>query len=148
MEAPSTPVQVFRNSITFEVPGETPSRVTLSDSLSSYFKVSCLPEKILPKIRQDMLDGIYKTSNLLGYVNINPQEGFLHPALPDDNSSSLNCIINPGKVVSTLQLFSSDSQVLQVSTCRYILFSSILFCVTEITPTSETQPPTQTVLLG
>ena len=111
-----TPVhQVFRNRITFEVPGETPSRVTLSDSLSSYFEVSCPCEEILRQIRWDILVGIRKTFRLLGYVNINPQEGFLcpvqdqtcshspHPALIDGNSSSLNCTINPGNVVSTLQ---------------------------------------------
>ena len=112
----STPVHVTRNSIAFEIPGDVPGRLIVSDSLSSYFKVSvCLSpslssaiyNKVCPRIREDVSAGILKACISLGYDNYIPREAFFcpvqgkecsqsaHPAFLDGNYRWSKCSMNP-----------------------------------------------------
>ena len=112
----STPVHVTRNSIAFEIPGDVPGRLIVSDSLSSYFKVSvCLSpslssaiyNEVCPRIREDVSTGILKACISLGYDNYIPREAFFcpvqgkecsqaaHPAILGGNCRWAKCSMNP-----------------------------------------------------
>ena len=114
-----TPVHVTRNSIAFEIPGDVPGRLIVSDSLSSYFQVKmCLPQssslaiynEVCPRIREDVSAGILTACSSLGYDNCIPQETFFcpvpgkecsqsaHPAVLDGSCRWLKCTVNPGEV--------------------------------------------------
>ena len=111
----STPVHVTRNSIAFEIPGDVPGRLIVSDSLSSYFKVSvCLSpslssaiyNEVCPRIREDVSAGIRKACSSLGYDNYVPREAFFcpvqgkecsqsaHPAILEGSCRWLKCTMN------------------------------------------------------
>jgi hypothetical protein len=112
----SNPVHVTRNSIAFEIPGDAPGHLIVSDSLSSHFKVSVLLSpslppaiynEVCPRIQEDVLAGIHKASSSLGYENFIPREAFFcpvqsktcsrsaHPAILEGNCRWLKCTVNP-----------------------------------------------------
>ena len=118
-----SPVKVDRNTVQFEVPGDLPGEVTLSDSFSTYFQVSIqLPEKapralyseVFPHIRETIVAGLRKASSALHYNNSVPKDAFLclehgtslsaspHASVVDSTRTLMTCTLNPGKVCSTL----------------------------------------------
>ena len=117
------PVKVDRNTVQFEVPGDLPGEITLSDSFSAYFQVSIqLPAKapralysaVFPQIRETIVAGLRKASNALHYNNSVPKDAFLclehgtslsamlHASVVDSTRTLMTCTLNPGKVCSTL----------------------------------------------
>ena len=118
-----SPVKVDRNTVQFEVPGDLPGVITLSDSFLTYFQVSIqLPEKapralysaVFPQIRETILAGIRKASSALHYNNSVPKDAFFclehgtsvsttpHASKVDRTHTLMTCTLNPGEVCSTL----------------------------------------------
>ena len=118
-----SPVKVGRNTVQFEVPGDLPGEITLSDSFSTYFQVSIqLPEKapralcstVCPQIRETILAGLRKASSALNYNNSVPKYAFLccehgssntatpHASVVDSTRTLMTCTFNPAKFCSTL----------------------------------------------
>ena len=118
-----SPVKVDRNTVQFEVPGDLPGKITLSDSFSTYFQVSIqLPEKaprdlcstLCPQIHKTITAGLHKASSALHYNNSVPKFAFLciehsasdtataHASVVDSTRQLMTCTLNPDKVCSTL----------------------------------------------
>ena len=118
-----SPVKVDRNTVQFEVPGNLPGVITLSDSFSTYFQVSIqLPEnapralfsKVCPQIRKTILTGLRKADSALHYSNSLPEYAFLcfehsalegatpHASVVDSNCTLMTCTLNPAEFCSTL----------------------------------------------
>ena len=89
-----TPACLYRNCITFSVPG-FPGTVTLVDSLH-YFKVhtsSPCQSRLRPHVRQAVLEALKDAASKLSYANIQYESAFFcrhdhtnqppHPATPD-----------------------------------------------------------------
>ena len=82
-----SPANVDRNTIEFEVPGDLPGSVILSDSFSTYFKVSIqlpptivseLCQEVCPRIRETIISGLRTALTTLHYNNSSmPQDAFL-----------------------------------------------------------------------
>ena len=147
-----SPVKVDRNAVQFEVPGDLPGVITLSDSFSTYFQVSTqLPEKapralysaVLPQIRETIVAGIRKASSALHYNNSVPKDAFLclehndsfsampHASIVDSTRTVMTCTLNPAKLCTTLTeehlvwFRSSDTPGEQ---SQHKCLSSTLFC--------------------
>ena len=57
-------------------------------------------------------------------------------------------VLHPHHIVlKQIKLFSSDSQALEASTCRYTPFCSVPFCIIVVMPTPEMQLQARAVLL-
>ena len=118
-----SPVKVDRNTVQFEVPGDLPGEITLSDSFSTYFQVSIqLPEKapralystLCPQVHETIIVGLRKASSALHYNNSVPKYAFLccehgtsgtvtpHASVVDSTRTLMTCTLNPAKVCSTL----------------------------------------------
>ena len=118
-----SPIKVDRNTVQFEVPGDLPGEITLSDSFSTYFQVSIqLPEKapralcstVCPQIRETIIAGLRKASSALHYNNSVPKFAFLccehgtsntvtpHASVVDSTRKLMTCTLNPAKFCSTL----------------------------------------------
>ena len=118
-----SPVKVDRNTVHFEVPGDLPGEIILSDSFSTYFQVSIhLPEKapralcstVCPQIRETIIAGLRKASSALHYNNSVPKYAFLccehgtsstvtpHASVVDRTHTLMTCTLNPAKICSTL----------------------------------------------
>ena len=118
-----SPVKVGRNAVQFEVPGDLPGEITLSDSFSTYFQVSIqIPEKapralcstVCPQIRETIIAGLRKASSALHYNNSVPKYAFLccehgtsstvtpHASVVDSTRKLMTCTLNPAKFCSTL----------------------------------------------
>ena len=114
------PVLVTRNSIAFTIPGN-PGRITVHDSLSTYFQFSitvpaAVSSKrcpiICPQIRETILAGIRVASSKLGYADLDPEFAFFCtekgtscPSSPHPATTSADCMIcteNPEEVCSIL----------------------------------------------
>ena len=104
------PVEVTRNSIAFTLPCDIPGRVTVHDSLSSFFVISVssafadeLPE-VYPRVRATILDGIRHVSSILKYTHSTPMDAFLcsgkdcesspHPATLSSGKKFKMCTVN------------------------------------------------------
>ena len=143
-----SPVKVDRNAVQFEVPGDLPGEVTLSDSFSTYFQVSIqLPAKapralysaVFPQIRETIVAGLRKASSALHYNNSVPKDAFLccehgtslsetpHASVVDSTRTLMTCTLNR-KICSTLTdehlvwFSSSDTPGEQVITYVFVLF--------------------------
>ena len=139
-----SPVKVDRNTVQFEVPGDLPGEITLSDSFSTFFQVSIqLPEKaprapytaVFPQIRETIIGGLRKASSALHYNNSVPKYAFLccehgtsgtvtpHASVVDSSRTLMTCTLNPAKVCSTLTeehlvwFKSSDTQGEKLTIC-------------------------------
>ena len=118
-----SPVKVDRNTVQFEVPGDLPGEITLSDSFSTYFQVSIqLPEKapralcsiVCPQIRETIIAGLRKASSALHYNNSIPKDAFFcyehgtsetvtpHASVVDSTCTLMTCTLNPAKFCSSL----------------------------------------------
>ena len=118
-----SPVKVDRNTVQFEVPGDLPGEITLSDSFSTYFEVSIqLPEKapralfstVCPQVRETIIAGLRKASSALHYNNSVPKDAFLcyehgtsetitpHASVVDGTCTLMTCTLNPAKFCSSL----------------------------------------------
>ena len=118
-----SPIKVSRNTVQFEVPGDLPGEITLSDSFSTYFQVSIqLPDKapralcstVCPQIRETIIAGLRKASSALHYNNSVPKFAFLccehgtsntvtpHASVVDSTRTLMTCTLNPAKFCSTL----------------------------------------------
>ena len=117
------PVQVSRNQVQFRLPGDDPGAITITDSFTTFFRVSIdfpddmdiakaeqIREKICPSIRETILSTIQKTSHKLNYNNSIPAIAFpctkhlpsdLHPATVS-SSGLLTCTLHPASVCSDL----------------------------------------------
>lgn len=78
-----TPVQVARNTIAFALPDSLPGRVTICDSLSTYF-FACVStafherlSEICPHVHATLLAGLRHVINNLEYKESDPQDAFL-----------------------------------------------------------------------
>ena len=80
-----SPAKVNRNTVEFEVPGDLPGSITLTDSFSSHFQVSIqlpptvaseLCREVCPQIRESIITGLRSASSTLHYNNSVPQEAF------------------------------------------------------------------------
>ena len=80
-----SPAKVNRNTVEFEVPGDLPGSITLTDSFSSHFQVSIqlpptvaseLCREVCPQIRESIIAGLRSASSTLHYNNSVPQEAF------------------------------------------------------------------------
>ena len=115
-----SPVKVDRNAVRFEVPGDLPGAITLSDSFSTYFHVSIqLPEKapralcstVCPQICETIMAGLQKVSH---YNNSVPKYAFLccehgtsstvtpHAAVVDSTRTLMTCTLNCAEFCSSL----------------------------------------------
>ena len=118
-----SPVKVDRNAVKFEMPGDLPGEITLSDSFSTYFQVSIqIPEKapkalcstVCPLVRETITAGLRKASSALHYNNSVPKYAFLccehgtsgtvtpHASVVDSNRTLMTCTFNPAKFCSNL----------------------------------------------
>ena len=95
-----SPVKVDRNTIEFQVPGDLPGKVILTDSFSTYFQVSLqlprnapvtLASEVCPQIRDTIMAGLRKASATLHYSNSVPQDAFLCCQHPNSATSPLLC---------------------------------------------------------
>ena len=95
-----SPVKVDRNTIEFQVPGDLPGKVILTDSFSTYFQVSLqlprnapvtLASEVCPLIRDTIKAGLRKASATLHYSNSVPQDAFLCCQHPNSATSPLLC---------------------------------------------------------
>ena len=96
-----SPVKVNRNTVQFEVPGDLPGEITLSDSFSTFFQVSIqLPAKaprapysaVFSLVRETIIAGLRRASSTLHYNNSVPKYAFLcceHMALPEQSNLML-----------------------------------------------------------
>ena len=110
-----SPIKVDRNTIQFEVPGDLPGAITLSDSFSTYFQVSIqLPEKapralysaVFPHIRETIVAGIRKATSALHYNSSVPKHAFSclehrasenvthHASVVDRTRTLMTCTLN------------------------------------------------------
>ena len=144
-----SPVKVDRNTVQFEVPGDLPGVITLSDSFSTFFHVSIqLPEKapralcstVCPQIRETIMAGLRKASSALHYNNSVPKYAFLccehgtsstvnpHASVVDSTRTLMTCTLNPAEFCSTLTeehlvwFGSSDTPGEQLTTHVFILY--------------------------
>ena len=151
-----SPVKVSQNTVQFEVPGDLPGEITLSDSFSTYFQVSIqLPEKapralystVCPQVHETIIAGLRKASGALHYNNSVPKYAFLccehgtfstvtpHASVVDSSLTLMTCTLNPAKICSTLteeHLFwfgSSDTTGEQLTTQVLVLYI-VCFVVT------------------
>ena len=118
-----SPVKVDRNTVQFEVPGKLPGLITISDSFSTYFRVSfqlpakaprAVSSKVCPQIRETIIAGLRKASSALHYNNSVPEYAFLcfehsssekvmpHASVVDSTRILMTCTLNPAKFCSTL----------------------------------------------
>ena len=118
------PVQLSRNRVRFDVPGNNPGCITITDSFSTFFHVSIefpdtvtrekateICEKVCPTIRETILTHIRKASHRLNYNNSIPEAAFLcskhdetippHPARVS-NTGLLTCTTHPKSIFSDL----------------------------------------------
>ena len=118
-----SPIKVDRNTVQFEVPGDLPGEITLSDSFSTFFQVSIqLPAKaprapysaVFSLVRETIIAGLRKASSALHYNNSVPKYAFLccehgtsravkpHASVVDSTCTLMTCTLNPAKVFSNL----------------------------------------------
>jgi len=118
-----SPVKVDRNTVQFEVPGDLPGVIILSDSFSNYFQVSiqlpkmaprALYSAVFPHIRKTIVAGIHRASSALHYKNSVPKDAFfclehgtsvspmVHAAVVDRTHTLMTCTLNSAEVCSTL----------------------------------------------
>ena len=121
----SSPVQLSRNRAQFTVPENNPGCVTITDSFSTFFRVSIefpaeitaekaleICEKVCPTIRETVLTSIRKASRRLNYKNSIPKAAFLcnnskheatslHPA-SISGAGLLTCTTHPRSVFSEM----------------------------------------------
>ena len=121
-----TPVQLSRNRVRFDIPGNHPGCITITDSFSTFFHVSIefpekiteekaleICEKVCPTIRETILIHIRKASHRLNYNNSIPEAAFLcsehrettspHAAtIPRPKTGLLTCSICRKSVFSTM----------------------------------------------
>ena len=118
-----SPIKVDRNTVQFEVPGDLPGEITLSDSFATFFQVSIqLPAKaprapysaVFSLVRETILAGLRKASSALHYNNSVPKYAFLccehgasravkpHASVVDSTCTLMTCTLNPAKVFSNL----------------------------------------------
>ena len=143
-----SPVKVDRNTVQFEVPGDLPGKITLSDSFSTYFQLSIqFPEKapralcstVCPQICETVIAGLRKASSALHYNNCVPKFAFPclehitsetaapHASVVDSSRTLMTCTLNPDKVCSTLTeehlvwFNSSDTSGEQFTTQVFVL---------------------------
>ena len=113
------PIQLSRNHVQFRFPGNDPGAITISDSFSTFFRVSIdFPEDVstanalqicesaCPSIYETILTGIRKASQRLNYHDSIPSVAFpclkhqatdLHPATIS-RSGLLTCTTHPASV--------------------------------------------------
>ena len=121
------PAKVDRNTIEFEVPGDRPGRITLTDSFSTYYQVSIqlpaaiaseLSPEVCPQIRETIIAGLRSASSNLNYNNSVPQDAFfcsgdhitstdapvprVHVATVESNRRWMTCTVNRAEVCSRL----------------------------------------------
>ena len=121
------PAKVDRNTIEFEVPGDRPGRITITDSFSTYFQVSIqlpaaiaseLSPEVCPQIQETILAGLRSASRNLNYNNSVPQDAFfcsgdhitstdapvphMHVATVESNRRWMTCTVNRAEVCSRL----------------------------------------------
>ena len=121
------PAKVDRNTIEFEVPGDRPGRITLTDSFSTYYQVSIqlpaaiaseLSPEVCPQIRETIIAGLRSASSNLNYNNSVPQDAFfcsgdhitstdapvprVHVATVESNHRWMTCTVNRAEVCSRL----------------------------------------------
>ena len=82
------PVQVSRNSITYELPGDYPGRLQFIDPLSSYFELRIIVSKeivkkvsteVCPTVRHTLFRALESAKEILEYTNGVPEDAFLCP---------------------------------------------------------------------
>ena len=114
------PVDISRNSVHFEVPGNYPGQVIITDPFSTFFHVSLeMPSNIdsnvisevCSEILDNILSGVQKASRTLNYTNSHPKIAFscnhstecpVHPATLSRNCKILRCTTNPTKFCSSV----------------------------------------------
>ena len=121
-----SPAKVNRNTVEFEVPGDLPGKIILTDSFSTYFQVrirlpaaiaSELYPEVCPQIREAIIAGLRSASSSLHYNNSVPQEAFfcsgehsstdtaaarMHVATVERNRRWTTCTVNRAEVCSRL----------------------------------------------
>ena len=114
------PVDISRNSVHFEVPGNYPGQVIITDPFSTFFHISLeMPSSIdsdvisevCSEILDNILSGVQKASRTLNYTNSHPKIAFscnhstecpVHPATLSRNCKILRCTTNPTKFCSSV----------------------------------------------
>ena len=136
-------VQVARNSVTFELPGNIPGKLTFFDPLSSYLQVLVeLPQIVACKrsatlfceIRDTFFAAVQQALQTLNYDVKTPELSFLcpeqssqcsifpHLATVDESHEFLTCLKNPSRVYC---LLSPDQKMwLPTSKC-FLLYNEI-----------------------
>ena len=111
-----SPAKVDRNTVHFEVPGDFPGKVIITDSFSTFFQVDIqVPDnappdtcsEVCPEIQATIMEGIRKASKNLHYNNSVPRLSFLchehssidtpspHATVVNSSHKLMKCTVNP-----------------------------------------------------
>ena len=141
------PVQLSRNRAQFDLPGENPGCVTITDSFSSYFHIAIEPpegdsvdevhqicEEVCPTIRETILAGIRKASQRLNYDIPYTKFAFpcstcQHPATFSSSGLRMTCINNHrhcSKIPEGHHLWFGCKGTCSTMYCSFIKFFFVL----------------------